>query len=113
MSSEDGLSILRKMRDESSRIYVRFIEGDKDERFLSVVREVTDESLILYKYEVGFFLLVLDRTEFQYSDPREAEQAEKGKAAHLFDSCLELSWPNGALCRLYVLRDDSEPATGR
>jgi len=60
----------------------------------------------LYKYEVGFFVLVLDRIEFSYADPREAEHDEKVKAAQLFDSCLELSWPNGALCRLYVLRGD-------
>src|SRR5438046_23582 len=106
MSSEEGFSILRKMRDESSRIYVRFIEGDRKEGFLSVVREVTEEALILYKYEVGFFLLALDRIAFWYGDPREADPEDIEKATQLFDSCIELSWPNGAICRLYVLRDD-------
>ena len=104
MSSEEGFSILRKMREESSPLYVHFTEGDKKETFLSVLREVTDDALILSKYEVGFFLLALDRIEFRYADTRESEQPER--AGRIFDSCLELSWPNGTVCQLYVLRDD-------
>jgi len=60
----------------------------------------------LYKYEVGFFLLALDRITFWYGDPREADPEDIEKATRLFDSCIELSRSNGAICRLYVLRDD-------
>jgi hypothetical protein len=104
MSSEDGLSILRKMRDESSRLWVRFIEDNIDEQFLSFVCEVTEDTLILYKYAVACLAVGLDRIEFAYADPREAEDQEK--ATRIYEYCLELSWPNGSVCRLNVMRDD-------
>jgi hypothetical protein len=107
MSSEDGLSVLRKMRDESSRLWVRFIEDDIDEQFLSFVCEVTEDTLILYKYAVACLTVGLQRIEFAYADPREAEEPEK--AARIYEYCLELSWPNGSLCRLNVMRDDLTP----
>jgi hypothetical protein len=109
MSSEEGLSILRKMRDESSRIYVAFVEHNKEERFAGTVKEVTEDGLALGKYEVGFFLLNLENVQFRFSDPREAAVPEKAGA--VFDSCLLLAWPNGARCRLFVVRDDFNPIT--
>lgn len=108
MSSEDGLSILRKIRDESSRIYVHFVEHDKEERFSSAIRAITDDGgLVLSRYEVALLVLNLEGVEFRYEDPRAAANPEK--AAKFFDSCLELSWPNGSRCRLYVVRDDFDP----
>jgi hypothetical protein len=104
VTCEEGLSILRKMRDESSRLWVRFIEDDTDEQFLSFVCEITGDTLILYKYAVACLAVGLERIEFAYADPREAEEPEK--ATRIYEYCLELSWPNGSLCRLNVMRDD-------
>jgi hypothetical protein len=108
MSSEEGLSILRKIREESSRIFVHFVEHKKEESFLSDVRLITDQGMLfLGKYEVGLFLLNLESVEFTYADPRETAHPEK--AAEVFESCLELSWPNGSHCSLYVVREDCDP----
>lgn len=101
---EEGLSILRKMRDESSPLWAHFIEDDTDEQFLSFVSEVTEDTLILYKYAVACLAVGLEGIEFAYADPREAEEPEK--AARVYEYCLELSWPNGSLCRLNVMRDE-------
>ena len=110
MSFEEGLSILRKIRDESSRIYVTFVEHNKEERFSSKVLGLTEDGgLVLFMHEVAAFLVNLEGAEFQYSDPREAAVPEK--AGRVFDSCLLMSWPNGAQCRLFVLRPDFDPVT--
>jgi hypothetical protein len=101
---EEGFSILRKIRDESSPLWVHFIEDDTDEQFLSFVSEVTEDTLILYKYVVACLAVGLEGVEFAYADPREAEEPEK--AARVYEYCLELSWPNGLVCRLNVMRDD-------
>jgi hypothetical protein len=108
MSFEDGLSILRKIQEESSRIYVHFVEHDKEERFSSEIRGLTDDGVLaLKRYEVALLAFNLEGVTFRYEDPRVAANPEK--AAEFFDSCLELSWPNGSRCRLYVVRDDFDP----
>jgi len=107
MSSEEGFSVLRKMRDESSPLWVHFIDDDTDEQFLSFVSEVTEDTLILYKYVVACLAVGLEGVEFTYADPREAEEPEK--AARVYEYCLELSWPNGLVCRLNVMRNDLTP----
>jgi hypothetical protein len=107
MSSQDGFSIVRKMLDEQSRLWVVFVERDRGESFDSKVLKLTDNGeLLLSKYEVAAFRINLESAEFRYADPREA--ADPAKAGESFDFCLALSWPNGARCRLFVVRD--EPA---
>ncbi len=109
MSSEDGFLILKKMRDEHSRLWVVFVERDKTEHFDSRVSDVTDDGkLVLSKYEVADFVVDLDGVGFRYADPRESADPERIRES--FDSCLALSWPNGARCRLFVIRD-SESVT--
>ena len=110
MSFEEGLSILRKIQEESSRIYVHFVEHGKEERFLSDVRAITEDGgLVLGRYEVALLVFNLEGVTFRYEDPRTAAHPEK--AAKFFNSCLELSWSKGSLCRLYVVRDDFDPIT--
>ena len=89
---------------------MHFVEHGKDERFTSRIAAIAEDGgLVLVRYEVALLVLNLEKVEFKYADPREAAHPEK--AARFFDSCLELSSPNGARCRLYVVRDDFDPIT--
>lgn len=92
------------MRDESSPLWVHFIDDDTDEQFLSFVSEVKEDIFFLYKYAVACLAIGLEEVQFAYADPREAEEPEK--AARVYEYCLELSWPDGLVCRLNVMRDD-------
>jgi len=103
MSSEDGFSLLRKMLDERLPLWVVFVEGDGAEHFDSKVLRLTGDELVLSKYEVAGLALNLAGADFRFADP--IESSNPGKAGEPFEWCLALSWPNGALCRLFVVRD--------
>lgn len=102
MSSGDGFSMLKKMREEELPLWVIFVEQDRKEYFDSKVLDLTGDKLFLAKYEVAAFRIDLEGAAFGFADPRESTDPEKiGKT---FEWCLALSWPNGARCRLFVLR---------
>jgi hypothetical protein len=111
ISAEEGLSILRKLHEESSRICVQFVEHNKAEDFLSQILRIEDGVLFLQMYEVAAFLVDLEGAEFKYEDPREAAHPES--AGCIFDCRLTLCWDNGATCRLTVVQDDFDPVTLR
>jgi hypothetical protein len=111
ISAEEGLSILRKIHEESSRIYVQFVEHNKAEDFLSQILRIEDGVLFLQMYQVAAFLVDLEGAEFKYEDPREAAHPES--AGRNFDCRLTLCWDNGATCRLTVVQDDFDPVTLR
>jgi hypothetical protein len=107
MSYDEGVSILNKLRDESSHVLVRFVEHKTSESFGSRVLKVELPLLILAKYEVASWLVNLLGAEFRYSDPREA--VVPGQATATFEFCLQISWPEGSILRLYKVRDDLDP----
>jgi hypothetical protein len=108
ISPEEGLSILKKIHEESSRIYVQFVEHDQAEDFLSKILRIEDGVLFLQMYEVAAFLVDLEGVSFKSEDPREAHPERAGR---IFDCRLTLCWDNGARCRLTVVQDDFDPVT--
>jgi hypothetical protein len=100
LSSDEGFSILRKMREKSSKICVHFLAHGREERFASSVQAITKEVLIVSKYTVGLFAVNLEDVIFACEDSREARP---GYAGNMLETLLELSWPNGARCRLALL----------
>jgi hypothetical protein len=108
MSSSDKEELLlqlRKLHEESARLWVNFAERERNEQFVGNILEIQPEVLAVSKYEVAALVFNLETvSSFSFAGVEEA--TVPSEADKSFEYCLQLSWPSGARCRLYRVRAD-------
>jgi len=107
MSPDEALDFLRKLESEKPSVRIMFF-ATASSPSLSATGAVKSATAAGFSICADKWELTLETTGagFWYSDPREAPDKVKEEAASKFDSCLDITFPEGHRCLLMVYLND-------